>query len=162
MFGKVMSISDTLMWSYYELLTDLSLPEIEALKVGVAEGDLHPKRAKLDLAGRIVRDFHTTDAATEAEREFESRFAGRALPAELAEATIDMPADGVRLSAMIVEVGFAESNSAATRLITAGSVRLDGDRLTDRGHRVVASAPFVLQVGKRKVVRVQPRLPQAP
>ena len=159
MFGQVMSISDALMWSYYELLTDLTVPEIEALKTRVADDSLHPKQAKLDLGRRIVTDFHSADAAVEAEREFERRFAGKALPSELGEQRVEVPADGTRLATVLVEVGFAASNSAATRLIDQGSVRLDGERVTDRGHRVTAAAaPFVLQVGKRKVVRVSPRL----
>ncbi len=155
MFGKVMSASDDLMWSYYELLTDLPLPEIAQLRTRVASGDFHPKRAKLDLAQRIVADFHSHDAATAAETEFERRFADKALPSELVEHSIPVAVDGVRLAEVIVQVGFAASNSAATRLIEQGSVRLDGDRVTDRGRRVGPDAdPFVLQVGKRKVVRV--------
>jgi len=157
MFGKVMSASDDLMWSYYELLTDLSLPDIERLRTRVVSGDLHPKRAKLDLAQRIVADFHSHDAATGAEAEFERRFADKALPSELVEHSLSVGDDGVRLAEVIVHVGFAASNSAATRLIEQGSVRLDGDRVTDRGRRVAPDAsPFVLQVGKRKVVRVTP------
>ena len=162
MFGKLMSVSDSLMWIYYEVLTDLTAPEIEVLKARVAAGDLHPKRAKLDLGCRVVSDFHSADAAAGAEREFERRFAGKALPSELGEQVVEVPADGARLAAVMVGVGFAESNSAATRLIDQGSVRLDGERVRDRSHRVVAAAaPFVLQVGKRKVVRVSPRLSAA-
>jgi tyrosyl-tRNA synthetase len=158
MFGKVMSVSDELMWGYYELLTDLSVPEIEALRARVSTGELHPKQAKADLAKRIVTDFHSGDAALEAEREFDRRFVQKALPSELSEQVVDVPVEGTRLAAVIVDVGFAESNSAATRLITQGSVRVDGERVTDRGQRVApAAAPFVLQVGKRKVVRVGPR-----
>ena len=163
MFGKLMSISDSLMWLYYELLTDVAVSEIEVLKTRVADGDLHPKRAKLDLGRRVVTDFHSVDAAAGAEREFERRFAGKALPAELGEQVVDVPADGARLAAVIVGVGFAESNSAATRLISQGGVRLDGERVRDRSYRVAAAtAPFVLQVGKRKVVRVSPRLSPSP
>ena len=162
MFGKVMSVSDSLMWIYYELLTDLTVPEIEALKTRVAAGDLHPKRAKLDLGRLVVTDFHSADAAAGAEREFERRFAGKELPSDLGEQVVEVPAAGARLAAVMVGVGFAESNTAATRLIDQGSVRLDGERVRDRSHRVAAAAaPFVLQVGKRKVVRVSPRLSAA-
>jgi tyrosyl-tRNA synthetase len=157
MFGKVMSVSDDLMWSYYELLTDLSLTEIGQLKGRVASGDLHPKRAKLDLAQRIVADFHSRDAAAGAETEFERRFANKALPSDLAEEVLAVADDGVRLAAVIVQVGFAASNSAATRLIEQGSVRLDGDRVTDRSCCIRPDAgPLILQVGKRKVVRLIP------
>ena len=158
MFGKLMSISDTLMWSWYDLLTDLPLAEIERLRARVAAGDLHPKRAKQDLARRVVADFHSDDAAVAAEREFERRFSGGALPSELEEQAVAVPPAGARLSAVMVEVGFAASNSAATRLIDQGSVRVDGERTVDRGARFPTDAgPFVLQVGKRKVVRVIPR-----
>jgi tyrosyl-tRNA synthetase len=157
MFGKVMSASDDLMWSYYELLTDLPVPDIERLRARVDSGDLHPKRAKLDLAQSIVADFHSREAATEAEAEFERRFANKALPSELAEHALVVAADGIRLAAAIVQVGFAASNSAATRLIEQGSVRLDGARVTDRNCRIGPDAgPLVLQVGKRKVVRLMP------
>jgi len=158
MFGKLMSISDALMWSYYELLTDLTIAEIEALKKRVDVGELHPKRAKLDLARRIVTDFHSADEGVKSEHEFELRFAGKALPSNLGEQVVEVKADGVRLVSVIVNVGFAESNSEASRLITQGSVRVDDERVTDRNHRVVAVDPFVLRVGKRKVIRVNPRL----
>ena len=157
MFGKVMSISDDLMWSYYELLTDLTVAEIDTLKTRVAGADLHPKQAKLDLGRRIVTDFHSTDAAREAEHEFERRFAGGSLPSEVREQLVEVPAAGARLAAVMVEVGFAGSNSAATRLIEQGSVRVDGARVTDRTHELAGASPFVLQVGKRKVVRVMLR-----
>ena len=159
MFGKVMSISDALMWSYYELLTDLTVQEIETLKRQVEGGELHPKRAKQNLGRSVVTDFHSVEAASEAEREFERRFTKKALPSTLGEQVVEIPVAGARLTAVLVDVGFAESNSAATRLIVQGSVRLDGERVRDRSHRVShAAAPFVLQVGKRRVVRVTLRV----
>ena len=161
MFGKVMSISDALMWRYYELLTDLSLAEIDELKGKVERDELHPKKAKMGLGRRIVTDFHSTKAADEAEQEFERRFSGGALPSDLEDRPVAVSDDGMRLSVVMVEVGFADSNSAATRLIQAGSVRLDGERVTDRAHRVAAGASaFVLQVGKRRVARIVLRPPE--
>ena len=160
MFGKLMSISDTLMWSWYELLTDLPTAEIDRLRARVAAGDLHPKRAKQDLGRRIVADFHSAEAASAAEREFDRRFSAGALPSELDERAVALPPDGAKLSAVMVEVGFAESNGAATRLIQQGSVRVDGGRIVDRTARLApGTGPFVLQVGKRRVVRVVPRPP---
>ena len=160
MFGKVMSISDTLMWSWYELLTDLPVAEIQRLRAQVDAGDLHPKRAKQALGRRIVADFHSADAASAAEREFDRRFSGGALPSELGERPVAVPAGGAPLPAVMVEVGFAGSNSAATRLIEQGSVRVDGERIRDRAVRFAADArPFVLQVGKRRVARVVPEPP---
>ena len=160
MFGKLMSISDTLMWSWYELLTDLPTAEIDRLRARVTAGDLHPKRAKQDLGRRIVADFHSAGAASAAEHEFDRRFSAGALPSDLAERAVPFPPDGARLSAVMVEVGFAESNGAATRLIQQGSVRVDGGRIADRTARIApGTGPFVLQVGKRRVVRVVPRTP---
>ena len=157
MFGKVMSVSDEMMWNYYELLTDLSALEISTLRGKVADGDVHPKRAKLDLGQRIVTDFHSADAASTAEQEFERRFSAKGLPSELLERVVAVQAGGERLAVLIVRVGLAGSNSAATRLIEQGSVRIDGERVTDRNCRVLPSAAaFVLQVGKRKVLRVCP------
>ena len=144
-----------------ELLRAVDRPdgaEVETLKTRVANGQLHPKRAKLDLGRRLVTDFHSAAAAVTAEAEFERRFRGGGLPSELSEHVVEIATGGVRLSTVVVEVGFADSNSAATRLIDQGSVRVDGERVTDRSHRVAAAtAPFVLQVGKRKVVRVSLR-----
>ncbi len=159
MFGKLMSASDELMWSYYELLTDLSLSDIGSMQAKVESGALHPKQAKLNLARTIVSDFHGPDAAALATEEFDRQFAQRGLPSEVAETTISMAPEGARLTRLIVECGFAPSNGAAARLIDQGSVKVDGERVVDRFYEVTASRPaFVLQVGKRKVVRIQPAL----
>ena len=157
MFGKLMSVSDDLMWTYYELLTDLSIAEVGAMRERVAAGNLHPKQAKQELGRRIVEDFHSASAAVDAEREFERRFADNVLPSQLVEHKMEIGAEGLRLPLLLVQVGFAASNSAATRLIAQGSVRIDGERVLDRNRPIEADAsPFVLQVGKRKVVRVIP------
>ena len=150
MFGKVMSISDTLMWDYYELLTDLSVPEIETMRQRTADGTLHPKQAKVDLARQIVADFHSAEAATAAAAEFERRFARGELPTDLAEWSTGVVAGGTKLSAIMVGAGLATSASAATRLIDQGAVRVDGERVGDRMHRVYPPArSFVLQVGRK-------------
>ena len=157
MFGKLMSISDDLMWSYYELLTDLSTSEIDSMKERAAAGALHPKQAKVDLARRIVADFHSTGAATSAADEFERRFAKGNLPSDLSERDLEIPESGKRLTRVLLDCEFADSGSAAMRLIDQGSVRIDGARVEDRWLRVMPDrGPFVLQVGKRKVVRIRP------
>ena len=156
-FGKLMSISDDLMWSYYELLTDLSTSEIDSMKERAAAGALHPKQAKVDLARRIVADFHSTGAATSAADEFERRFAKGNLPSDLSERDLEIPESGKRLTRVLLDCEFANSSSAAMRLIDQGSVRIDGARVEDRWLRVMPDrGPFVLQVGKRKVVRIRP------
>ena len=158
MFGKLMSISDDLMWTYHELLTDLSLKEIAALRSRVEAGDLHPKQAKVDLAMRLVSDFHSAAAARAAADAFERRFSKRELPHDLNEWSGSAPPEGRRLSAILVEAGLAASGGAATRLIAQGGVRMDGARVTDRFHAVPPNhPPFVLQVGRRALrIRIRP------
>ena len=154
MFGKVMSISDTLMWDYYELLTDLSVAEIEAMRERAADGTLHPKQAKVDLARQIIADFHSSDAATSAAAEFERQFTRREIPTDLSEWSTGVGTGGTKLSAIMVGAGLASSASAATRLIDQGGVRVDGERVGDRMLRFYPPArSFVLQVG-RKAARV--------
>ena len=154
MFGKLMSVSDDLMWSYYELLTELSVSEIDVMKTRVSAGDLHPKQAKVDMAQRVITDFHSAEEATDAAAEFERRFARKELPTELTDWSATVRDDGSKLASIIVGAGLARSSSAATRLIDQGGVRIDGERITDRMHRLFPPArSFVLQVG-RKAVRV--------
>ena len=158
MFGKLMSISDGLMWDYYRLLTDLSVDEVTALGSRVEAGDLHPKQAKADLATRIITDFHSSEAARAAAETFERRFTRKELPADLETLPVPIAGESARLTAVLVACGFADSNSSAGRLIDQGSVRIDGQRVDNRWHAVTAAmAPFVLQVGKRKVIRIEPR-----
>ncbi len=160
MFGKLMSVSDGLMWDYYAMLTDLSRDEIAALRSRVEAGDLHPKQAKADLAVRIITDFHSSGAAREAAEEFERRFVEKQLPTDLETRPMPISGESERLTAVLVVCGFADSNSSAGRLIEQGSVRIDGKRVENRWHVVTAdTAPFVLQVGKRKVARVAPEGP---
>jgi len=157
MFGKLMSISDELMWSYHELLTDLSLAEIEALKARVASGAAHPKQVKVDLASRIVADLHSAAAARTAAEAFERRFGRREVPIDVDDRAVTVPRDGRRLSAIMLDAGLAPSGAAATRVIAQGGVRIDGSRVADRFHMVAADhPPFVLQVGRR-ALRIRPK-----
>ena len=154
MFGKLMSISDTLMWDYYELLTDLSVSKIAAMKQQAEDGTLHPKQAKIDLAQQIITDFHSPSAAAAAAAEFERRFARKELPTEVDELSAGVSSAGAKLSAIMVEAGLAKSASAAARLIDQGGVRVDGERVSDRMHRFYLPArSLMLQVG-RKAARV--------
>ena len=157
MFGKLMSIADPLMWPYYTLLTDRSEPEVAALRRAVDSGDRHPKDVKAELAAAVVADFHGTGAARDAAAEFERRFARKSLPSAVPEHPVAVPADGLRLTRVLVDCGFAPSAAAAGRLIRQGSVRLDGERVEDPWRSIAPAAPpFVLQVGKRRVARVVP------
>ncbi len=150
MFGKVMSVSDALMWRYFELLSEKSLGDIDALKTECEQGR-NPRDAKVILAKEITARFHGQKAADDALGQFEAQFKHGALPENMPEVTIHgapMP-----LPALIKQAGLAPSSSEAIRNIQQGGVRIDGERVTDRGLSVQAGA-FVLQVGKRKFARV--------
>ncbi len=161
MFGKLMSISDELMWKYYVLLTDLSHPEVERLRERVASGGAHPKQVKVELALRIVRDFHGPEQAAQAAEEFERRFVRGQLDADaLPLITIELPGEGWKnLSKVMTDAGLASSSSDATRKIQQGGVRVDREKVTDSRARCDLSRPaFVLEVGRR-AVRVELRRP---
>ena len=160
MFGKLMSMADPLMWPYYTLLTDRSDAEVAARRAAVESGALHPKQAKVELATLIVTDFHDAAAARGAAAEFDRRFARKSLPSSIPEHPLAVPGDGLRLTRVLVDCGFAPSAAAAGRLIRQGSVRVDGQRIDDPWRSVPpGAAPFVLQVGKRRVARVTPSSP---
>jgi tyrosyl-tRNA synthetase len=149
MFGKLMSISDDLMWRYYTLLTDLTPEQIEARRAAVDKGELHPKRAKSDLAMMIVRDFHGAPEAEQAAEEFERRSRG-GLPDDLIERPMIA---GTTIEHLLLECGLAKSGSEATRKVQQGAVRINGEKFT--AVRSVVDRPdgFLLQVG-RQVLRV--------
>jgi tyrosyl-tRNA synthetase len=153
MFGKLMSISDELMWRYYLLLTDIGASGIDALKHQVASGAVHPKQAKIDLARRIVADYHSAEAAARAADEFERVHARGELPSELREVAVAFGADPDRpLTRVLVEAGLASSTSEAGRKIQQGGVKLAGERVSDPRHRIArADLPIVLQVGRHAV-----------
>jgi tyrosyl-tRNA synthetase len=160
MFGKLMSISDDLMWKYYTLLTDLTPTEALALRTRVETGDLHPKQAKVDLARTIVEDFHGAAEAERAAQDFERRFAKKELPEELP--VIELPEEdwNVTIERMLVRCGLADSMSDAHRKLEQGGVRINGQRIGSdmtENFRRLDSDEFVLQVGKRSAVRVRKR-----
>ena len=154
MFGKVMSISDELMWKYYTLLTDLSPAQLLERRRQVDAGEIHPKQAKIDLAKMIVMDFHEAQAAELAAEEFERRFARKEIATDaLATFSVSLGPEGSRrIANVMVECRLANSASEATRKIEQGAVRLDGVRLTDVKARVdVTTSDFTLQVGRNAV-----------
>jgi tyrosyl-tRNA synthetase len=153
MFGKLMSISDSLMWKYYRLLTDRTAQDVDGLESSVAAGRLHPKQAKADLAREIVGEFHDSDAAQHAAEEFERVHARGELPSDLASIAVDFGDEPTRaLSRVIVDAGLAGSGSEAARKIQQGGVRVNGERVGDPKHRLTVDAlPLTLQVGRRSV-----------
>ena len=154
-FGKVMSISDDLMWRYYELCTDLTLPAIAALRESTNGGQRNPRDVKVDLAKRIVADFYSEAEARKAEDEFNAMFRNKQAPEDVEERAL---ASGVwKLPKLLVELQLAPSMAEARRLIEQGGVYVDGERRTQNDFEVNLSADdrFLIQVGKRRFVRVR-------
>jgi tyrosyl-tRNA synthetase len=154
MFGKVMSISDDLMWRYYELLTDMQPQEIEALKAAADSGERHPRDLKAELGRHIVTDFHSEQEAEEAAREFDQMFRDRQIPSDIPR--IEKPVEAIRLVKLLAAEGLAPSVSEAQRLISQGSVKLDGERVADVKQEIhpVPGQEVLIQVGKRRFLRV--------
>jgi tyrosyl-tRNA synthetase len=157
MFGKMMSISDDLMWPSWLLLTDLGEAEIEALRRRVAAGAKHPMEAKKELAATIVSEFHTADEAAAARAEFERVFSAGRLPEDIPEQEIVADADRLPVIALVVAGGMAPSKSEARRLVQQGGVRVDRQQITDVAHMVetTGNEPTLLQVGKRRFARIR-------
>jgi tyrosyl-tRNA synthetase len=154
-FGKLMSISDVLMWRYFELLSFRPLTDISALRKAVEEGR-NPRDVKFELAEEIVARFHDRDAAVRARENFIARFSQKTLPTDLPlQFLASTDAAGVKLAAALKESGLVGSNSEANRKIAEGAVRVDGNRTTDRETRLAAGAEYILQLGPRKFARVQ-------
>ncbi len=154
MFGKLMSISDELLWRYYELLTDRTAADVAVLKSEVDARRVHPKHAKAELARLIVSDFHGDRAAQDASEAFEARFGRGEIAADsLAQVVVAVEGEGVTLAKVVVAAGLAASASEAVRKIQQGGVRIDRHRVTDGRHRLTAQEqPVVLEVGRRAVL----------
>ncbi len=153
MFGKLMSISDELMWRYYELLSFRPLAEVATLKRECAEGR-NPRDAKVMLAQEIVARFHSQAAAEHALAEFESRFKQGALPESMPEVTLATAGAGLPIAQLAKQAGIVESTSEALRLIAGRGLRVDGEVVADKGLAIPAGATVVVQAGKRKFARV--------
>jgi tyrosyl-tRNA synthetase len=153
MFGKLMSISDELMWRYIELLSFESLATIAAWKHDVAQG-ANPRDTKVRFAQEIVARFHDRRAAEAALEDFEARFRHGAVPGNIEERTIAVEASEIGLVAMLKQAGLCASTSEAARMIEQGAVRVDGARVEDKALKLPAGATYVVQVGKRKFARV--------
>ena len=152
MYGKVMSISDPMMWRYYELLTDVQLPEIEKMK-----RESHPMEAKKDLARRIVTDFHSADAAAKAAEDWAKQFQKDEIPQDVeeVEASVEVTAEGlVRIDKLLARVGLADSVSDAVRKLKQKAVKVNGEVKTDSVVSLDLEQPIVLQVG-RKIKKVR-------
>ncbi len=153
MFGKIMSISDELMWRYFDLLSFRSNAELASMKQAVVEGR-NPRDAKFDLGMELVARFHDTEAAVNARDAFIARFQKGATPENIKKVVVTIDAPGVGLSVLMKQAGLAASTSAAIRLIEQGAVRLDGERVTNIKTIVDAGTVLMLQVGKREFAEI--------
>lgn len=153
MFGKVMSISDELMWRYFELLSFRPLADIAALKTAMDEGR-NPRDIKFELANEIVARFHDQAAAEGAQAEFIARFQKGAMPDEIEEVTVASKDGSLGIAHLLKEAGLVNSTSEAFRMVKQGAVKIDGERVDDRDVTVAAGTTHIYQVGKRKFARV--------
>ena len=153
MFGKVMKISDELMWRYFEVLSFRPLADLEALRRSVDEG-ANPRDAKFSLAKELVARFHSADLADSAQREFVARFQQGALPDVIPEQSVSSQDGQLGIAHLLKAAGLVTSTSEAFRMIQQGAVRIDGERVEDRGLAIDAGTTHVYQVGKRKFARV--------
>jgi len=153
MFGKLMSISDDLMWRYFELLSFRSLAEIEGFKKQITQG-ANPRDIKFLLGEEIVARFHGAAAGRAAQEEFVARFQKGTLPEEMPEFELATEPGGLAIAVLLKQCDLTASTSEANRMLEQGGVKVDGEKVLDRGLKLKPGASYVLQVGKRKFARV--------
>lgn len=153
MFGKVMSISDELMWRYFELLSFRGLDEIANFKQAVEQGT-NPRDIKFKLAQEIVARFHSEQDAQKAQDNFIARFQKGAMPEDIEEKIIICDGEGIGLPQLLKESGLCASTSDAMRMIKQGAVKIDGERIDDKLHQAIKGSDHVYQVGKRRFAKI--------
>ncbi len=153
MFGKLMSISDELMWRYFELLSFRPLSEIGALRQQMEEGR-NPRDIKFELGVEIVTRFHSAGEAKRAQQNFVARFQKGAMPDDMPEVELAADAGGIPLANMLKDAGLTSSTSESMRMIRQGAVKLDGEKISDTKLKLVAGQKVICQVGKRRFARV--------
>ncbi|MES9961859.1 MAG: tyrosine--tRNA ligase [Sedimenticola sp.] len=153
MFGKIMSISDDLMWRYFELLSFKPMSEVNALRQEV-EGGRNPRDAKVMLAMELVERFHTAADAEKANENFVARFRKGAMPDDMPEVSLDAGPEGLPIANLLKDAGLVSSTSEAMRMIKQGAVKINGERVEDRGLACMSGSTEIYQVGKRRFARV--------
>jgi len=153
MFGKIMSISDELMWRYFELLSFRSMAEIESFQQDIESGT-NPRDIKFLLAEEIITRFHSHEEATKAREGFIAQFAKGAIPEDIPLHEFEAGDDGYPIANLLKDAGLCSSTSEALRMIQQGAVKIDGDKISDKSLRVEAGTDAVFQVGKRKFARL--------
>jgi tyrosyl-tRNA synthetase len=157
MFGKIMSISDDMMWRYYELLTDISMNEIGLMKKDSQSGKTNPKDAKVKLAKEIIKTYHNEKSAEDAAKEFESIFVKRNTPDDMPDYKIDNAdlKDGrIWICALLTKSGLTSSNTEARKLIKQGGVTVAGEKISDESLHISPKNGIIIQVGKRRFIRL--------
>ena len=153
MFGKIMSISDELMWRYFELLSFRPMTEIEAFRQNIESGT-NPRDIKFLLAEEIITRFHSAEDATQAREGFIAQFAKGAIPDDIPQHKLETDADGYAIANLLKDAGLCSSTSEAMRMIQQGAVKIDGEKVTDKSLRIHTGTDAVFQVGKRKFAQV--------
>ncbi|TXH67111.1 MAG: tyrosine--tRNA ligase [Thiothrix sp.] len=153
MFGKIMSVSDDLMWRYFDLLSFRPLSELKKLRQEVAEG-LNPRDVKFLLAAELITRFHNKSAATAAQEDFITRFQKGALPDDLPEVSVEIENANLPIANLLKNAGLVDSTSEAFRMIQQGGVKIDGAKVEDRNLLISKGTIAVIQVGKRKFAKV--------
>lgn len=148
-FGKLMSVSDALMWRYYELLSSRSIDEIRLRRAACAEGGANPKDAKVALAKEIVGRYHGASAAESAAEKWDAQFSRREVPQDIPERRVEAPSDGVWLPKALAEAGLAKSSSDGRRRIQQGAVEVDGARVVDPQAKLDKGGRYLVKAGKR-------------
>jgi tyrosyl-tRNA synthetase len=150
-FGKIMSVSDTLMWRYYELLTDAGLDQIQSLRAQVESGKLHPMEAKKDLGSELVARFHGRAKAESARHYFESKFQKKTAPTEIRQ-QFSVP-EPIWICRLMVDLKFAKSTSEARRLLAQNAVKVDREVVTDANFQFDGTRHKIIEVGKNRIAK---------
>ncbi|MEK7832145.1 MAG: tyrosine--tRNA ligase, partial [Acidobacteriota bacterium] len=155
MYGKVMSISDELMWRYYGLLTDLTHAEVAGLKADVEAGRKHPRDAKSELAKKIVADFHSQAEADNAESEFIRRFREHQIPVDVATFNAEVSKQKIKLVDLLVDAGLAASKAEARRLIEGGGIKVNQERVNDTAHEIDTDSQTEVMLQRGRLQHLQ-------
>jgi len=153
MFGKIMSISDELMWRYFELLSFLPVEDIEKFKQDIEEG-INPRDIKFILGEELVARFHSAEEATQARENFIARFQKGAMPDDIPEKELTAVDGKLAIANLLKEAGLVQSTSEAFRMIKQGAVKMDGEKIEDKNLELVSGSEHIYQVGKRRFAKI--------
>lgn len=154
-YGKTLSIPDNLIYTYYELTTDVSLDELKKIKEDLKNPSINPRDLKRALARKLVEMYHSKEEAIKAEEEFDKVFIKKDVPEDMPEFEFSELNDGISIIDLILKVNFAPSKSEARRLIQQGGVSINGQKIEDFNHQIISDGEFVLKVGKRKFAKIK-------